>query len=150
MPERIVELEQVLPLLQETVSRGNRFRFSPKGTSMRPMLIMGRDSVELIKAPEKLKKYDIPLYRRDDGQFVLHRVVKVGQSYTCIGDNQFVYETGVRPEQILAVVSGFSHNGKHYAVTDLSYRIYCRFWHYSRPVRHLLLRGTRFLKRIFS
>ena len=103
MPERIVELEQVLPLLQETVSRGNRFRFSPKGTSMRPMLIMGRDSVELIKAPEKLKKYDIPLYRRDDGQFVLHRVVKVGESYTCIGDNQFVYETGVRPEQILAV-----------------------------------------------
>lgn len=148
MPERSVSLEQVLPLLEETIAQGKSFRFMPKGTSMLPMLVMGRDSVELTKAPERLKKYDIPLYRRGDGQFVLHRVVKTGECYTCIGDNQFEYEQGVKQEQIIAVVSAFVHGGKRYQVTDLSYRIYCRVWHYTRPLRHLYRRGKSFLRRL--
>lgn len=150
MPERSVSLEDMLPLLQEAVHSGGSFRFHPRGTSMLPMLVMGRDSVELTKAPTRLKKYDIPLYRRENGQFVLHRVVKVGESYTCIGDNQFELERGIEPEQIIAVVSSFRHNGKQYHVTDLSYCAYCRLWHYSRPLRHLLLRVKFLLRRIFK
>ncbi len=150
MIERSVSLAEMLPLLEETVAGGQSFRFMPRGTSMLPMLVMGRDSVELTKAPQRLKKYDIPLYRRADGQFVLHRVIKTGESYTCIGDNQFVRENGVKPEQVIAVVSAFEHNGKRYTTTDLSYRLYCRLWHFSRPVRHLYRRGKRFLRRLWK
>lgn len=150
MRERSISLEDVLPLLEETVAQGKSFRFMPKGTSMRPMLIMGRDSVELTKVTGPLKKYDIPLYRRADGQFVLHRIVKAGETYTCIGDNQFEYEPGVQQDQIIAVVSAFQHNGKRYPVTDLSYRLYCRFWHFSRPIRHLFRRGKSFLRRLIK
>lgn len=150
MLERSVSLEEMLPLLKETVAQGKSFRFMPKGTSMLPMLVMGRDSVELGKAPQRLKKYDLPLYRRADGQFVLHRVVKAGECYTCIGDNQFVYEHGVRQEQIIAVVSAFEHNGKYYRTTDLSYRLYCRVWHFSRTLRHLYRRGKHFLGRLIQ
>ena len=89
---------------------------------MLPML----DSVELSKAPPKLKKYDIPLYRRNNGQYVLHRIVDVGETYTCIGDAQFVKECGIRDEQIIAVVTSFNRDKRCYSVTSPVYRIYCR------------------------
>ena len=64
---------------------GQSVRFSPRGVSMLPMLRQGRDSVVLSPAPKQLRKYDLPLYRRDDGSYVLHRVVKAGQTYACMG-----------------------------------------------------------------
>lgn len=83
---------------------------------MLPMLRQGVDSVVLFPLPEKLKKYDLPLYQRDNGQYVLHRVVKSGASYTCIGDNQFDYETGLRHVQMIALVTAFYRGGQTLAV----------------------------------
>ena len=114
---------------------------------MLPMLRQGLDSVVLSPVPDRLHKYDLPLYRRKDGQFVLHRIVETGETYTCVGDNQFELERGLEQEQMLALVTKFYRNGKPYYVTDLSYRIYCRFWHYSRSVRRLWRRGIGFLRR---
>ena len=58
------------------------------GTSMMPLLDQQTDTVRLVKAPERLKKYDVPLYRRPDGELVLHRIVKVCADYYVIrGDN---------------------------------------------------------------
>ena len=96
--------------------------------------------MELSAAPKKLRKYDLPLYRRADGRFVLHRVVQVGESYTCMGDNQFVRETGVAHSQVIAVVSAIYRKDKRIPVTVFSYQVYCRLWHWSRPVRKLLRR----------
>ena len=135
-------LEQLLPLMQEHLENGNRVTFSPRGTSMLPMLREGRDTVTLSPLPGKLKKYDLPLYRRDDGQFVLHRIVEAGATYTCMGDNQFLREHGIRQDQLIGLVTAFQRDGKEYAVTDLRYRFYCRVWHYSRQLR----RGFRGLR----
>lgn len=104
---------------------------------MSPMLRNGKDFVELSAPPQKLKKYDLPLYQRDNGEYVMHRVVRTGKTYTCIGDNQFVLETGIRPDQIIAVVTAFTRKGKRYSVKNLSYRLYCRLWHFTRPLRKL-------------
>ncbi len=140
-------LEQLLPLIQEQLDNEKSVKFSPRGISMLPMLRQGIDSVVLSPVPEKLKKYDLPLYRRENGQFVLHRVVKVGTTYTCIGDNQFVYEPGVRHEQMIGIVTAFYRGEKMIPVTDLLYCLYCIAWHYSRPVRHLWRRGIAWLRR---
>ena len=128
---------EMLPLIQEQIALGGNVRITPKGTSMLPMLRQGMDSVVLSPVPDQLQKYDIPFYRRSDGQFVLHRIVAVGETYTCIGDNQFVQETGVRKEQMIAVVTVFNRGDREIPVTNLGYRCYCRFWHYSRPIRRL-------------
>ena len=130
-----VNLEQIYPLIQEQLAAGESVQFTPRGVSMRPMIYGDRDQVILSPAPAKLRKYDIPLYRRNGGQFVLHRIVKVGENYTCIGDNQYVYEPGVRHDQVIGVTTGFIRNGKQHSVHSVSYWLYCRFWHYSRPVR---------------
>lgn len=114
---------------------------------MMPMLRQGRDTVLLSPVPERLRKYDIPFYRRDNGQFVLHRIVAVGENYTCIGDNQFELEPNVRADQMIAVVTAFTRDGKEIPMTNWFYQCYCRFWHYSRPIRHLWRRSLNWLRR---
>ena len=144
---RSASMADLVPLFQERLEAGQQVRFSPMGVRMLPMLREGRDSVVLSPAPARLQKYDLPLYRRDDGAYVLHRVAEVGETYTCIGDNQFVYEPGVRQEQVIAVVTGFRRKGRDHTVNKTGYRLYCRIWHYSRPLRFFWKRGLRWLKR---
>ena len=130
-----VSLEAVMPLIREQLAAGQTVSLSPKGTSMLPMLRQGIDAVTLSPLPGQLRKYDIPLYRRENGQYVLHRIVRCGETYTCIGDNQFRPETGVRREQMIAVVTAFTRNGRQWSVSSLPYQVYCRLWHWTRPVR---------------
>ena len=130
-------LEQLLPIIEEQLQNGRSVRFTSNGTSMLPMLRDGKDQVLLSPLPRRLKKYDLPLYRRENGQFVLHRVVAVGETYTCVGDNQFDLEHGLRHEQMIGLVTEFTRKGKTYSVNDLSYKLYCRFWHYSRFPRRV-------------
>ena len=143
-------MDALIPLFRERLEAGQQVRFSPMGTSMLPMLRQGRDSVVLSPAPERLSRYDLPLYRRDSGTYVLHRIVEAGETYTCIGDHQFVYEPGIRRDQIIAVVTGFCRKGRDHTVTEPGYRLYCRIWHHSRPLRHFCHRALRWIKRHIS
>lgn len=136
-----------MPLIRECLSNGQSVRFSPRGISMLPMLRQGIDSVVLSPAPEILKKYDLPLYQREDGKYILHRIIGAGNTYICIGDNQFVQEPGIRREQILALVTGFYRGDIYHSMEEPGYRLYCRLWHWSRPVRHLWRRGKSFIRR---
>ena len=114
---------------------------------MLPMLRQGIDCVVLSPIQKPLKKYDIPLYRRDDGRYILHRIVAVGDTYTCRGDNQYEYEYGVRQNQMIAVVTSFTRGEKEISVTNFLYRCYCVLWHYLRPVKKFLGRVKRFLRK---
>jgi hypothetical protein len=141
-------LEELMPFICERLNAGQTVRFSPRGVSMLPMIRQGIDSVAIALPPKKLKKYDIPLYRRSDGSFVLHRVVKVGETYTCIGDNQFTYENGINHDQIIAVVTAFFRKGKEHSVTEIGYKAYCVIWHISRPLRLIWRKIKRRLGRL--
>ena len=143
-----VQLEQLMPLFLEQFAQGKSVKFAPRGVSMLPMLRQGMDCVVLSPLPEKLQKYDLPLYRRADGKYVLHRVVDAGETYTCMGDNQFVPEPGLRHDQMIAVVTSFTRDGKRISVNDPLYKVYCRVWTISRPVRHLFIRIRSVLGRI--
>jgi len=139
-----------MPLIKEKLAEGKSVTFSPRGISMLPMLRQGKDTVTLSPLPARLKKYDIPLYQREDGKYVLHRIVKAGETYTCIGDNQFAAEEGLSHSQMIAVVTEFTRSGKVHSVNELSYKLYCRFWHCSRPLRRIWRGVTARLKRTFK
>lgn len=141
------QLAELMPLIREKLEAGQSVRFSPMGISMLPMLRQGRDSVLLSPLPDKLRKYDLPLYQRDDGKFIMHRIVATGQTYTCAGDNQFVLEQGLRQDQMIGVVTAFYRDDRKISVKSLPYQLYCRLWYYSRPVRHFWRRGTGWLRR---
>lgn len=139
MRDHAIRLDELMPLIRERLAAGESVRFSPHGTSMLPMLKDGRDQVILSPLPDKLRKYDLPLYQRENGQYVLHRIVKVRDDYTCMGDNQFVPENGLRHDQMIAVVTSFVHKGKEYSTGYFGYKAYCRFWCVVRPLRHLYI-----------
>ena len=143
--ESSVQLEQLMPLIRERLANGQQVQFTTRGISMYPLLRNGKDQVVLEPLPEKLKKYDLPLYQRDNGQYVLHRIVKVGETFTCIGDHQFEYETGLRPDQMIAIATGFYRRGKYCSAHSFGYWLYVRFWHFTRSIRHFLCRFKWFL-----
>ena len=145
--ERELPLDMMMPLIREQLSRNCSVRLSPRGTSMLPMLRQGRDSVLLSPLPERLKRYDLPLYQREDGSYILHRIVKVQDAYTCLGDNQFDEEYPVTHEQMIAVVSAFYRGKRMIRCNALGYQLYCRVWYASRGIRHFWRRGIGWLRR---
>lgn len=136
-----------MPLIREALAAGRSVRFYPRGVSMKPMLRQNVDSVVLAPISGELRKYDIPFYQRDNGSYVLHRIVETEPSITCMGDNQFAPEPGLRPDQMLAVVTGFYRGERWIPVTAPAYRVYCRLWHWSRPLRRFCRRATGWLRR---
>ena len=113
------------PAMQEQLNNGKTVQFKPSGNSMLPMLRPGIDTVVLKRAPEILNKYDVPLYIRADGHFVLHRVVNVRDGkYVMCGDNQWRLEHNIYPQQILAVMKGFYRKDKYVSCDNLLYKVY--------------------------
>lgn len=138
-----VWMADFLPAMQQTLFAGGEVSLTITGTSMVPTIRGGRDQVTLAAAPAALKKYDLPLYRRDNGQFVLHRIIAVADdgTYTCCGDHQWALETGIRREQILALTVYITRKGKRFPVSCRSYRLWVRAWVWARPIRRVVFRA---------
>lgn len=141
MKGKRLPLETLAPLFEEMFSKGGTVNFTVFGESMQPMLYNGRDTVILHSCDKTaLKKYSLPLFRRDNGKFILHRIIKVNKdgTYTCRGDNEWTKEFSVRPDQIVGEVRSFVRNGKHIEVDkSIGYWLYTRTWpllHYFKPL----------------
>ncbi len=126
--ENEIRLENIIDIISDKLARGADVTINPKGQSMMPLIHQGRDSVVLKKPPEILKKYDIVLYRRDNGQFVLHRVIGMGNDYIMCGDNQWQREKNIKHEQICAVATAVIRKGKRIETNCISMKLYSRCW----------------------
>ena len=130
-----------MPLIRETLAAGKNVEFSPRGTSMLPMLRQGMDRVVLSPLPEKLQKYDLPLYQRENGQYVLHRIVGIRpEGYVLCGDNRWRREYGVQDDWILGVLTAVVRDGKEFSVQSRGYRLGVRLWTDLFWARALILR----------
>lgn len=145
-----IQLEDVIEIIKEKLSSGGTVTFTPHGTSMFPMLRSGEDVVVLKKPDGRLNYLDVALYRRSNGDFVLHRVVgfdKDGKYIFC-GDNQFVKERGIADDAVIGVVTAFYRKGKHYTDNSLSYRFYKSAWEYIKAPMRMLYSVHRMNKSI--
>ena len=145
-----VRLAELYPMMRETLDAGGEVILPVTGTSMKPTLLGGRDSVTLVRASSPLRRYDLPLYRRSSGQFVLHRIIAVEPdgTYTCCGDHQWSPERGIRPDQIVALTVRFCRKGKTVAADDPGYLRRVRFWVAIRPLRRVLMKAAGALSRL--
>lgn len=144
-----VELEDLLPIIEEKLSRGGSFRFSPKGISMLPIIRPGVDSVTISPVTGRLKKYDVSLYRRDNGQFVLHRVLAVKKnSYVMCGDNQLMPERNVYDRHIIGVVTSIHKPDGIISVDDFKYLTYVKKHLRKQRIKRIIPCLKRIVKKI--
>lgn len=138
-------MEQLYPLIQDSFREGLSVTLGVTGNSMCPLLCHKRDSVVLEPCDGyRLKRGDLPLYRRSNGQFVLHRIVRVEpDTYTLLGDAQTEREFGLPKANVLAVVTGITRKGKFFPVTNRRYRLYVQAWMALRPLRPVYFFAVR-------
>ena len=110
---KTVEPERLMPELLELLEVTEPVPLVVSGNSMSPFLAHGRDTVYLSNIKEPPKRGDMVLYRRSSGAYILHRVSRVEETgCTIVGDAQDWLETGIQPQQILAVVTAVRRKGK--------------------------------------
>ena len=125
--------------------------FTVTGDSMMPLLRQHKDIVVIRAITRPLRKYDTVLFRRPNGVYVLHRIVKVcgGETYQIVGDNRDYPET-VPQAWILGVLSEVIKDGQHISVESRVYKQYLQkvkrrrfcFWfkRYVEAVKRILKR----------
>ena len=121
--------EEFLAALDDAFDRGQELSFIPSGRSMLPMLNGVGDKVTLSAKPSKLRKYDVAFYRRpDSGRLVLHRMIGFDKrgGYIFSGDSQYTPEYGVTDDDVLAIMTAYTHNGRERGTDTLPYRVYSR------------------------
>ena len=136
---------------EEILKSGQKLVYTNVGDSMMPLIRQGRDLLIIEKNHEKWKKYDVPLYKRENGQYILHRILAIhDDGYVLCGDNQCRKETGVREEQLLGILTGIIRDGKKLSVKDWRYQLYVHLWCAPFRLRTFIIRGRRRILRLFS
>ena len=126
MSEKL-SLNEMAPLIRETLEKNGEVTFISAGRSMLPVIRDRKDAVTLVKPKREIKPGDIVFYQRDNGQFILHRVMFVNSDkYVMRGDNQWDNEYNIRRDQIIGVLKCFERNGKIHNVTDRDYLMYVK------------------------
>lgn len=122
---------------EEELERKGTITYTCRGVSMLPLLRQQRDLFTISKRQGRCKKYDVALYKRADGAYVLHRIVKVlPDRYVILGDNCLNKEYGITDSDILGVMTSFVRDGREYSIEGRGYRIYSKVWYALYPVRY--------------
>lgn len=145
-----VPMQELAEILVIQLEQGGRAELVVTGSSMHPLFRSRRDKVVLVARTPKWP--DIILYRRDNGAYILHRIVRVKDGiFIVTGDNQWQLEE-VRPEQVIAAVDGWYKKGKYYTPKNIWYKLYVGFWvgllPLRRPVLALRRRCGRLIRKI--
>ena len=136
---------------EEVLKRNGTLVFTPGGTSMQPLLKHHENPVVLVPVEGKLKKGDVPFYKRPNGQYVLHRIIKVRKdSYDLCGDNQSALEKGVTDDMIFAKMVGFYRGDEYISVDEKWVKRYARRRMASRPFRRIAAALSWRIKKLFS
>ncbi len=131
---------------EEVLAEKGTLIYTNVGDSMYP-LIKPRDLL-VIKRPElPLKRLDIPLYKRDSGQYVLHRILKVRKDdYLICGDNRVGTESGITDRHIIGVLTDIIRNGETISVYSTKNRIYAHLYCGFIPLKRVIFRIKQVLK----
>ncbi len=131
----LTDMADIVNLSMPFLEMGKEIKFTVVGNSMHPLFCNQRDKVIVARA-QKVKKRDVILYRRQDGSYILHRVVGKGKlGFKLCGDDQIAIEYPVKREDVVAVMTSFERKGKIYSKKCLWYRIYSFLWCLVLPIR---------------
>ncbi len=136
--------------IEESLAENGVHVSTTSGYSMYPMLRDRRDRVIIVPVgKERLHRYDLPLYKRPDGKYVLHRILRVKDDHYVIrGDNTYTLER-VPFEWVIGYVTEFYRADRHVSVNSRLYRTYAAFWHFIYPLRVLYRKALNLAARVW-
>ncbi|MGI6548744.1 MAG: S24/S26 family peptidase [Syntrophomonadales bacterium] len=129
---RTVKSCELIPAVAGLLSEGRNVKITVTGNSMYPFLRHGLDAVSLAPVElHALKSGDVVLVKRDNGQYVLHRMVKrCLDSVLILGDAQQDIEGPLRLDQVIAVVTQVWRGDLIINCNGLGWRTCSRLWHH--------------------
>ena len=114
---------------EDVIAERGELIYSHVGESMYPLIRDDRDLLVIKAVSSRLKRLDIPLYKRYDGRYILHRIIKVNEhDYVIRGDNCSDNEYGITDAQIIGVLTAIVRGGTTRSVYSLRDRIYAHLW----------------------
>lgn len=136
---RVLPPEILMGPLLELVKEQGEVPLVISGNSMAPFLVHGRDTVYLSAVKSSPKKGDMVLYQRDNGSYILHRVYKVEEGiYSFVGDAQSFIETGIRQDQLRAVVKAVRRKDKLISSGNFWWDFFEKIWINIIPFRRIV------------
>lgn len=145
MEKLICSSAEFAEIIEETINAGSCVPLVVTGSSMKPFLRDGKDTVWLKACTQAdFKRGRILLFERENGAYVLHRVRKVLSDGTLVmnGDAQYWCEN-IKKEQALAVVTYIEKNGKKKSCGSLVYKMRTEIWQVLKPLRPFIFRVVR-------
>ena len=143
-----IDTKEYVSNLKQLIEDGQEVSLTVVGWSMEPSLRNQRDRVLLKKPTKPLKIGDIVFYQRKTGQFVLHRIFKIGlDGYYMMGDRQVELEGPIENDAVFAIVTEVERNGRWISIDDLRMKLACGLWRMLYPVRKLAYRLRKAMRK---
>lgn len=138
--------------IEALLAEGKSIQIHPRGYSMYPLFVPGRDEAVIRPAEtEGLKRGDVVLYRREGSILVLHRIWKrTSEGFYMVGDNQSQVEGPLEGEQIKGILCQVIRRGKCFSVRHPVYRLLAAVWLRLRPLRPFLSKLAAGVKRMLQ
>lgn len=147
---RIIDPKKDAAELADILASGGAFPIVVTGSSMMPFLKESRDTV-ILQKKEQLKKGQIVFFRRNSGEFILHRIRKIYPNGQLLinGDAQSWCEV-IHRNQVLAVVISVMRNGHNLNPNSIPSAIFRMLWYPTRLIRPYIWRGYKQFKKLFK
>ena len=122
--------------IEELLAEGKTVKVSPKGYSMYPLMVPGRDYAIIEPYKGGAKRCDVALFRRQGSILVIHRIYsKTDEGYFFVGDNQHELEGPIKEEQIKGIMVCVERKGHMLSCSNVFYRMVYHIWLWMLPVR---------------
>lgn len=136
-------------VVEKELNETGKYLTITKGISMNPLFHEACEQVVIEKSNE-YKNMDVVLFKRDNGEYVLHRIVKTTNDYYLISGDNLADLEKVYKRQILGVMTSFYRNDKNYKLDNIGYKLYVLF--YCRPyyIRIFYIKVRNKIKSLFK
>ena len=137
---KVLDTYEYISALRELTEAGQEVSIVIAGNSMSPFMVHERDKICFKKPDRPLKKGDMVFYQRDNGQFIMHRILRVRDGcYDIVGDAQIDIEKEIRDDQIFAIVTKVCRKGKWIGPGDLWWNFFEKIWINLVPYRKKIM-----------
>lgn len=131
-------ITELAPLIVQSLDSGKDIKLTVTGYSMYPLLRDDTDNV-IIEKSDSFRKYDVVLYKRQNGQYVLHRILcERNGSFVIAGDNETVKEYPVEHTDCIGKVKLFERGRHIFTPHTPWYMLYSRVWVWFFPFRRIM------------